>query len=262
MCHAVGQSSRLALALLLAAGLQMAADAPSAAAQVVPGSSPGIVVTGIGVATAPATAAAIQLIVGPENYGMMPGTTIPDEDVLPIVDAIVASGVAASDVEVINPGSNSMFTGPGGGGSVTLRFEVENPTDESIDELVQSLYEAAADANLAIQHIGARFLADDCEGLQQEASDAAVADARARAERLAASLGAELGALVQAMDGNLFYTGSADSCAPVPADGFGPYGPGVDAALDPSLPVEATVRAQITLTFEMIGGDGATPAST
>ena len=88
----------------------------------------------------------------------------------------------------------------------------------------------------------------------------AVADARARAERAANSLGVEVGRLVQVMDNGYYGTGS-ESCGSPANPSYGPYGPGIDPPFDPTVPVAATVTVQVTLTFEMVGKGAATPVS-
>ena len=248
-------------ALIAAGGAGGLANRP-AGAQGMAGQIPGIVATGFGNATATASSAEVQVIVGPDMYGMAPASSLTEMDIEPIIDAIVATGVDAADIELFNPATNSQFTGPGAPGSALLRFEIPEPTDEVLGDLAQALYEAATEARLGIQHIGVRYTAADCPALQEAAVDAAVADARSRAERLAASLGAELGALIQAVD-SPFGSAEADSCAdPTLTNfGYGPYGPGTAPAFDQTAPVQATVRAQVTLTFEMIGGGAATPVS-
>jgi uncharacterized protein YggE len=254
----------LAFAAFLAFGLVIGSTAHPAGAQTVPGQQPGIVVTGFGQATAPAAAAAVQIIIGPDFYGMSPTTTLTETDIAPIIGVVIAAGVDSADIEVVIPATSSQFSGLGTPGSAMLRFEIAEPTDTGMNDLAQGLYQAAADARLGIQHIGVRYATTDCASLQQAATDAAIADARIRAERLATSLGIGLGELVQAMDSGLNPTGT-DSCAPPtmlnPSYGFSPYGPGFDPAFNPTAPVEATATAQVTLTFAMAGESKATPVA-
>ena len=249
-----------ACAALLAIGLVLGATVHSVGAQTIPGQIPGIVVTGFGNATAPATAAAVQVMIGPEVNGMAPSATLAEADITPVIDAVVEAGVARTDIDVVIPATTSQFTGPGGPGGGMLRFDIADPTDEVMSDLVQALYQSAADARLGIQHIGIRYAAADCASLLQAATDAAIADARVRAERVANSLGAEVGALVQVMDSGFYGTGT-ESCGSPAMPNYGPYGPGIDAPFDPAAPVEATATAQVTLTFDMIAGAGATPVA-
>jgi uncharacterized protein YggE len=250
----------LACAALLFVAMGATLAAQRVAAQGVPGQTPGIVVTGVGTASAPAESATVQVIVGPEMYGGPVAATLTDADLAPITDAVVGAGVDEAAIEIYIPATNSMFSGPGGPGNALLEFTLLNPTDASMRALSDALYQAATTARLSVQHLGVRYSATDCATLQQVATDAAVADARARAERLAKSLNAQLGTLTQAMDA-IYGTGLPDSCAPQGFGGYGPYGPNITNPYDPSVAVEATATAQVMLTFEMEPSAGATPVS-
>ena len=238
------------------------ATAPSATAlQNLAGQSDGIVANGIGVASGPASAAEVQVMIGPDPYsGMMPSGSITEEEIEPIVAVVVAAGIAEADIEVTIPATNSMMMGPYPGGAM-LRFEVAEPTQEGLSEMAQGLHAAALDARLSIQHLGVRYLTDDCEALLQEASDEAVADARVRAERMARSLGVELGELVQAAEMPYFDTSLGGCGQTMPGTSYGPYGPGTEQPFDPTLPAEATVAIQVTLTFAMGSATEATPVA-
>jgi uncharacterized protein YggE len=246
------------LALMLAAVMAR----PVAGMQTLAGQSDGIVVTGSGVASGPATAAEVQVMIGPDPYsGMMPGGLITAEEIEPIVAEIVAAGVAEADIEVTIPASNSSMMGPFPGGAM-LSFEVPEPTQEGLSELAQGLHAAALAARLSIQHLGVRYVSDDCEALLQEASDAAVADARTRAERMARSLGVELGELVQAAGPAFVDPAAQGACGPTIRNmNYGPWGPGMEQPFDPTLPAEAAVSTQVTLTFAMGPATEATPVA-
>jgi uncharacterized protein YggE len=250
----------LACAALLFVAMGGGFAARGASAQGVPGQMPGIVVTGFGTASAPAESAKVQLIIGPEAYGGPQATMLTEADLAPITDAIAGTGVDKAEIESYIPATNSMFSGPGGPGNALLEFTFADPTDASMSALADAVYQAAATARLSIQHLGVRYAAADCATLQQAATDAAVADAQERGERLAKSLHAQLGTLTQAMD-SIYGVGAPDSCAPQGVGGYGPYGPNIANPYDPSVAVEATATAQITLTFEMEMTAGATPVS-
>jgi hypothetical protein len=268
-------------------GVQVFAVAPrGAVAQTTPGQEPGIVAAGFGRASGPAVSAEVQIIVSRDFYGTMvveefpveeeevtgspvagEGETPPmeggpvgppaltEEDLAPIVDAIVAAGVPSDQIQVISPAFSSMFTGWGGPGGAQLRFEVPNPTLDGLTALVLAVNDAAVAQGITVQHTGVHYVGGDCEALVQEARVAAVADARARAEGLADALGVALGDLTQAAD-NLYYgpyggISGTGGCGPSTPEDFGPYGPGMLAAFDPTVPAEAVAYAQVTLTFAL-----------
>jgi uncharacterized protein YggE len=280
---------------LLAVALGSAALRP-AAAQTVPGMESGIVATGFGQASAPASSAEVQLIVSRDPSGMYgmygvvetvppdsgtvtvegspvagegesgatsdpmmtdPAMVMPapltEADLAPIVDAVVAAGVAEAEITVLAPSTFSSFTGPGGPQTADIRFSVADPAVEDLTALAQSAQQAALDAGLSLMHVGVTYLGDDCATLQQQARTAAVADAQARAEGLAEALGVELGELIQAADGSIFYGpygGDPTRCVSQLFSDTG-YGPGVDPPFDPTHPAEVVIVANVTLTFAM-----------
>jgi hypothetical protein len=290
--------SARSLPFMLAVVFAMTALIPGAArAQVVPGAEAGIVATGFGRAAEPAASATLQLIIGPNEFGYMgmpgeiiieeggvsgpmaspemgamptmpampampaPMPTLTAEQLDPIVQALTDAGVASDAITVTVPDSSAMVYGPGGPTSGEIRVEVTNPQQDQLSDLVAAAREAATGANLSLFYVGATYIAADCATLVQQAREAAVADAEARAEGLAQAIGASLGPLVQAIDAPYFGPEGGDACA---AAGtgiiYGPYGPGTGAPYDPNAPAEAVAYMQVTLTYEF-GSGMATPTS-
>ena len=206
--------------------------------------------------------AEIQTIVGPDVYGMVPpASVLTAEDIAPIVAAVVRDGrLDKADIEWSTPRpTNSMFSGPGRSWQRTAPLHDPEPDREDDGGPPHAVYKAATTARLSIQHLGVKYTAADCASLQQAATDKAVADARARGERLAKSLNVELGDMVQAMD-SIYGGGVPDSCAtPGMQSYYGPYGENMLSPYDPTNAVEATATATITVTFEMTATAGATP---
>jgi uncharacterized protein YggE len=239
--------------------------ATSAAAQ---GSSTGIQATGIGTASAPAQTAHLQILLGSSaSFGMgaieiAPGTPsidlppegpmgpvgLSEEQLGPVIDVIMGTGVAQDAIEVTIPSSNSPF-GLGGPETAEIRAAIDQPQRENLANLVAAIHAAAPNGGLTVLYVGARYDAADCATLMQQARDAAIADANQRAEGLAQGLGVTLGELVQAGESPYFGPTGTDSCAPAGTEGdFGPYGPGTDPPFDPNA-TEAMVTVQVTLTY-------------
>jgi uncharacterized protein YggE len=288
----IRRSLSVVTGLLFAALIAGLAVGP-VAAQTMPGQSPGLVASGWGRASAPAGNADVQLIISPGYYGgygmiepsiegeavaspaaetdsgmmmdpyaEMMGAPAPltEADLAPITEAIVAGGVAGDQIEVLIPAFTSMYTGGGGPESAQIRFSIADPDVAALTAILQEVRTAASGAGLSIEHFGVRYSGADCAALEQEALTAAVADARANAERLAVALGGELGALVQAADGSFFGYESI-GCSPEMPDEFGPYGDGTEPAFDPSKPAEVVVYTQVTLTYELPTTGEATPTA-
>jgi uncharacterized protein YggE len=265
--------TRRALALAAIVGL-FTVSTSSVAAQSTPSDGPTIDAAGYGVATAPAEEAMLQFLVmsnqgfgmggGFENMPMMDeGTpvsempsmgsmggsmTLTAGQLQPIIDALVTGGVAEADITVSIPAATSVI-GPGGPAIGEVRATIQQPSGDLLPALVQSVYDASAGAGVQVFHAGARYEPADCAALIQAARDAAVADARQRAEGLARSLEVELGELVHASEPGFFGPTGAGSCSPAGYAGvFGPYGPGTENAFDPHQ-TEASVAMQVILTF-------------
>jgi hypothetical protein len=272
----------------------------SAAAQTANGIEPGIVATGYGRASGPASSAEVQLIVSRDvlggsfeafpsfseegqtdipaspvagddetvveiegDSGAIPGPTgmpspLTEEDVAPIVDALAAAGVPADQISVLVPNaSSSFFTGIGGPQSAEIRFTVDDPVVDDLASMAESAQEAAFDAGLNLVYVGATYHGEDCAALAQQAREAAVEDARARAEGLAEALGVELGDLIQAADGSFFFgPSSLDPSVCISQIGLDTgIGPGINPPFDPAQPAEIVIISTVTLTFAIGGGD-------
>jgi uncharacterized protein YggE len=270
-----------ALVLPAALALALLAAAP-AAAQTVPGAEPGIVAVGFGSASAPAASATLQfLLTSSQAFGMgvegvpteegpageADGTPVSEgqseagafgpprltEDAIaPVVAALVAAGAPEAGIEVTVPVTSEVF-GPGGPELGEVRVAVEQPQADALVALVAAASEAASEAGLSVFHVGARYEAADCAALVQEAREAAIADARSRAEGLARGLGVALGELVQASETPYYGLPGSGSCVPAGTEGyFGPYGPGTEPPFD-RRQTEATATVQVVLTFAMAG---------
>ena len=98
-----------------------------------------------------------------------------------------------------------------------------------------------------------RFVVDDYDKLQEEAYEKAIADARARAERLARLSRVELGPIVAVREALV----PADRMPPNPADDEGPR-----KRLEASKLQEIPVRVELLVRFEVHpspAGNGRTP---
>jgi uncharacterized protein YggE len=246
-------------------------------AQPIVGQEPGIVAIGYGVAHAPADVATLQFLVQANQFfggaGVIegfppvvgeatPGSDVPpmesmggpptltEEQITPVIDALVAAGAPETDITVTIPAATSMM-GPGGPEIGEIRLTMQQPGGEQLRELVNAVHGAAAGAGLQVFHVGALYEPADCAALVQEAREAAIADAEARAQGLAAGLNQELGELVQASETPYFGPVDSGSCAPAGMEGaFGMYGPGTLNTFNPET-TDATVTVQVVLTYAL-----------
>lgn len=251
-------------------------------AQPITGTESGIVAVGFGEASAPASSASLQFLIGPNEFGMMGGMppdmviegtpgaegmpsgmemfgppSLTAEQLGPIVDALVAAGATEDAIEVTVPDVSSAFYGPGGPQTGEIRVNVDQPDAQGLSDLVTAGRDAATNSGLSVFHVGVRYDVADCAALVQQAREAAVADAQERAEGLAQAVGASLGDLVQASEFPYFGPTGSGSCGAEgsPEQIYGPYGPGTDPPFDPSAAAEAEVYVQVSLTYAF--GDAA-----
>ncbi len=163
-------------------------------AQVVPAAANGITVVGRGVVRVRADELhfSATLFPSPSRVQTAPA---PSADVDGAAEAIAK---ALRDAGVADASAGY----PGGFGSLnttgrTVTGTLHKPTRDGVSAIVKAGNAAAAPyANVTLQNLGLNFSVDDCSAPEVRAQDAALADARARAERAANAAGVRLGAVV------------------------------------------------------------------
>jgi uncharacterized protein len=220
-------------------------------AQVLPGMD-GLSAVGTGIVSAPADVAVVYLNFYSNYYPQPsedPNAPPPQPpvasaaDIKPVIDAIVASGIAAGDVESI--------ADPSSPGSFRVRAKMDKPTQARLQALVAAANGAVA-KNSKFASGGAQigYFSNNCPALENQARTQAVADARSRATALASAAGVSLGRLSGVME----------------AATFGYYGgPGCPSATDPQAlrdpyalqggdllsPAVVRVSSSVSVTYEM-----------
>ncbi len=252
---------------LVSVQAQQAADEPTR----------GITVIGYGKSSAPAETAEIQLVASQEEYGP-PRAPDPDatpgaaerEAVGPMVEGLVATGVAEEDIEIVVSSVIGGFYGPGGPGIARVDVTVEDPTQERIDELINAATVGAAEENLVLNQIGVGYGVADCAPLEREARETALDDARTRADLQAELMGVALGDAVAVSDVPLnlsealnayygLFTPTQLACSP-PAPAPTSGSPVSVPPFDPTDGAEVNVYAQVAVTYAFEAAAGATPA--
>jgi uncharacterized protein YggE len=268
------------LSTVMALALTVLFAAPSIAlAQPVTTSLPGITASGMGTASAPAETAFVVISVGSDSYLYAEGSamdqpgiepTVPivtaEEIAAPIVDALVTAGLSVAEIE-INSNTYGGGYGPYGGPQIVfISFELADPTVEGIIELLDPAIAAATSARLFVNMTSVVYGVADCAPLQREAREAAIEDARANAELQADLLDVSLGDVVASRE--YAFGAYAPYYGPVPvntcsSEGVDPKYIGMygGPAFDPMLPTEVVVQSSVELTFEILPGSTATPAS-
>ncbi len=155
---------------------------------------PGITVLGLGEAEVKPDVALVRLTVGSGSaFGGSDGSVelIDEKELEPVVDALVDAGASKDDIYV-NTFSGSY--GPSEGAAViTLKW----PRPQEVKELLAAAQRAIRkQTDFNLQQVSVIFARDDCDGPEERAIGAALADARERAQRLASLSNAKLGRLI------------------------------------------------------------------
>jgi len=166
---------------------------------------------------------------------------ITEADLKPVVDAIVAAGVPAADVEVI---VTPYYGDPTYGGSATVRATVKNI--DSVQAVVKAATSASIPATISMQGTNVSYTVSDCAALERAAMDAAVKDARDRATNFAGVLGVGLGAVAGASN----YSSSLYGGSPCDSQFIGPYPMGGIAYAEGQTP-DVQLMATVTITFSI-----------
>lgn len=239
--------------------------APSAMAQtsmVTPGT---LTVTGEGIASAPADTASVIIMIGPDtNMYVDPVAQTSNSDITPmpisltavdttaVVDAIVASGIPAENVETLDP----IFQGEWGSGMqaqpATIIVTIDQPSVEQLSALLYLTRTTAADEGLFVNQFSVLYTVDDCRVLNQAARVDAVANARINAEDQAAAMDTTLGDAVASRDTTPMSMGFYEQNGCNSVAGNPSYAIKMGAPqFDPTRPAEVTVYVAVEITFEI-----------
>jgi uncharacterized protein YggE len=172
------------------------------------GSLEGLTVSGYAMASIAADSAILELYfttgateipVPGTDEGSEKGSTstqasaaISEEDLQPVIDAIVAQGVDRDDIELLGGAYYDVAYG-----SATLRVRVRNLGN--LGKIIQAANDAAADlTDIFLTGSSVSYTVSDCAALERAALRAAKEDADARASALADALGVARGPVVGA----------------------------------------------------------------
>jgi uncharacterized protein YggE len=165
------------------------------------GSRDGVTVSGYGEASATPTGASIRLSISAGDAFFSSSDSfniefIEAEELEPVVDAIKAQGVDEDDISV-NAFAQSQY-GYGGAAEITFQW----PKPDGISELAGEIQDAVRrETDYSLAGFQVLFTVDDCEALETEAQEAALEDAREKAERLGKLAGLEVGDITGVMEG-------------------------------------------------------------
>ncbi len=234
--------------------------------------SPGITTVGYGHASAPAAAANLQFLIMYNYFYGAPAAgpaieATPGAQVRSLLEPMVTA-VQAIDgvdrVEVVVPVIPTYQKDP----NILARLDVMfvSPTRDSLAGLYSQVSQIALDNRLMVGYVGASFTAQDCQALEREARQAALDDARTRAQIQADLLDVALGDVVGSEDlaindlptmtayGSVPPAGGACDPATRSPSALGQLYPGITLpSFDPDAQgAEVEVYRQVRVTFEML----------
>ena len=234
----------------------------------------GVMVTGQGVASAPADVAEIRFSVSstnpealdeggasstPEALGKKkPQVQVTEASLKPIVAAIAATGIPASAIQVsveevrVNRANRRL---PQGSAIGTIRVTLEKPSKSSVQKAIYAGDDAAKTTKLFVQGY-LKYRVNDCAALEKAAYTAAVNDAQKRAQAIASAINVQLAEHPSITEA--FYTTFYPSpCNPsnksfypnfdsnsTYIEGFIPYSPSVEANVETRKDIFVTYKTK------------------
>ncbi|MCL1470810.1 SIMPL domain-containing protein [Argonema antarcticum] len=174
------------------------------------------------------------------------------ERLKPIVDALIAIGVPANAIEVSSSSSSSAssfpFPFPATKGGVKVLVKADNPTRDRIQQIVNTVNEAASkNGKLVVGSVSVRYAMKDCQTLVRAAYQAAVKDARNRAEAIAQAIGVRLG--IPSVSESFIYDLFVPLCSETSElPSFLPFGNNT-TPYDPNASTEVRLRRDIFVTY-------------
>lgn len=236
----------------------------------------GITVIGMGQASATPDSTLVQVTLsgGDMYYGQpmmpQPGATPGAAEraaVQPVVDSLLAAGVAETDIHVVVPPFiGNAFSGMYGPVTALVEVTISEPDGQAVANIINAATIGASQLRMAPPAFTVLHRLDDCSTLQQEARQAAFDDATRLANIEAGIVGVSVGDIIAVRDSINVPALSTDPMMGYTEDGsctssgasavYGPYGPTpYDMSAEPRVVVYAATEVTFTI------GDAATPAS-
>ncbi|HEU4759567.1 MAG TPA: SIMPL domain-containing protein [Dehalococcoidia bacterium] len=200
----------------------------------------GVTVQGYGSAAANADSAILEVYL--EKSTPANKATVTEEELQPVVDALIFANVARDDIDLLFGPKYD----PSGPSPVTLRATIRDVA--ALGGLIDDLNKAAQDLEwLRLLNTNVLYTVSDCSPLDRSALEAAVRDARDRGAVFAQALGVGLGPVVGASHSTYSYYGP-NPCDPAsfPA---GPYPSGGGQPYVAGQPHEVRLNANVSVTF-------------
>lgn len=225
-------------------------------------SPPGVMVQGQGKASAPADTARIEFLFTNQYPEQLDGTKpkapkpITQANLKPVVDALAASGVPASSIEVnTSPTASQTFPFPVQASKDTLQLVVklEKPNRDRVQQIIKIAGdETILKGILALQNTNVEYAVNDCPALEKAAYISAVNNARSRALALSEALGVKIADIPSIAESSFsafnFFGSSSSACGSQASPAVFPFN-AIKRPYDPNTPAEVEVKKDIFVTY-------------
>jgi hypothetical protein len=189
----------------------------------------------------------------PDSDSTLPLPTtkpITKENLQPVVDAIANLGIPTKDIKVEIDATSII---PLSATKPKITFEVDKPTRSRIDTIVNQVKDSAKyKAKVTVEAINVGYAVKDCQKLTTAAYQAAVKDAKSRAEAIASSLKVKLSD-VPTVSESFFYDIVVPLCVTETGESLPlPIGYGELRVLppyNPEAPAEVQLRRDLFVTY-------------
>ncbi|TVQ16802.1 MAG: SIMPL domain-containing protein [Leptolyngbya sp. DLM2.Bin15] len=224
--------------------------------------SPGLMVVGQGVVRRPADSVKISMsfyrsepyydYYGWEEGGEAalppPAEPLTEAALRPITNAIIATGVPATAIDVDLSGGGGLY---GSTNTASVIVTLRNPSQTQVRNLVTAVNDASIGTDIYNQGVFVNYSVDNCASLLEDVYISAIQDARSRATTMASALGVEIEAVPSVAESpfNLFYPPCDPEQQGQASSLWGGYGYGAGTYYDPSMPAEVQVQRDIFVTF-------------
>lgn len=185
----------------------------------------------------------------PPGYQSTPPAALTRALIQPAIDAIVASGVpqSAIDVAIVPGGSSSYYYED----SAILSFELSDPSQSQVQALISDVTTAVAgQSDYYLNSTSVQYTIQNCQALEQAAYTSAIENARLRATALATALGVDIAEVPSVAESpfGLAYPACNEQAGSSFLDSF--FGStSYLTYYDPSAPAEVELRRDLFVTY-------------
>jgi uncharacterized protein YggE len=219
-----------------------------------------ITVIGTGRASAPADVAVMQMLISIRDSLLYPDYSVDPpvfptppiirrSDLQPIVDAIVATGIPASDIDVY-VGSTPPVGYVDYYASPRIQVRINQPTHSRIQSVISAANGVAEDSPLFyIGQTGVSYGVSNCQVLEARAHQNALQVTQEKAASLASAAGLRLGEILGITGGDAYPANYGFYSCPMDMVSMDPYAS--PPPYNPFAPLDVLINTSVTVVYEI-----------